>query len=88
MDHPEAVHPPRVTGILGVIPARGDSKRIPRKNIRELCGRPLMAYTIEAALQSGIFARVVVSTDNEEIARLARSLRRRGSVPPRSAAGR
>jgi pseudaminic acid cytidylyltransferase len=71
MNHPDAVQSPLVTGTLGVIPARGDSKRVPRKNIRELCGRPLIVYTIEAALQSGLFARVVVSTDSEEIARLA-----------------
>ncbi|HVP13535.1 MAG TPA: acylneuraminate cytidylyltransferase family protein [Phycisphaerae bacterium] len=59
------------SGILGVIPARGDSKRIPRKNIRNLCGRPLIVYTIEAAIRSGLMARVVVSTDSEEIARIA-----------------
>ena len=55
---------------LAVIPARGGSKRIPRKNIREMAGRPLIAYTIEAALASGVFERVVVSTDDEEIARI------------------
>jgi N-acylneuraminate cytidylyltransferase len=54
-----------------VIPARGGSKRIPGKNIRELCGRPLIAYTIEAAIEAGLFARVVVSTDSPEIAALA-----------------
>lgn len=58
---------------LGVIPARGGSKRVPRKNVREMAGRPLIAYTIEAALDSGVFARVVVSTDDEEIARIARA---------------
>jgi pseudaminic acid cytidylyltransferase len=58
-------------GIIGIIPARGDSKRIPRKNIRELCGRPMIAYTIEAARESGLFDCVIVSTDNEEIARIA-----------------
>ena len=57
---------------LAVIPARGGSKRVPRKNIREMDGRPLIAYTIEAALGSGVFARVVVSTDDEEIARIGR----------------
>ena len=54
--------------LLAVIPARGGSKRIPRKNIRELCGRPMIAYTIDAALESGLFAEVVVSTDDPEIA--------------------
>jgi N-acylneuraminate cytidylyltransferase len=59
--------------VLAVIPARGGSKRVPRKNVREMAGRPLIAYTIEAALNSGIFARVVVSTDDDEIARIGRS---------------
>lgn len=58
---------------LGVIPARGGSKRVPRKNIRAMAGRSLIAYSIEAALASGVFARVVVSTDDEEIARIARA---------------
>lgn len=57
---------------LAVIPARGGSKRIPRKNIREFCGRPIIAWSIEAALQSGCFDRVVVSTDDEQIAAAAR----------------
>ena len=57
---------------LAVIPARGGSKRLPGKNIRELLGRPAMAYTIEAALQSGVFERVVVSTDSPAIAAVAR----------------
>ena len=57
---------------MAVIPARGGSKRIPHKNVRELCGRPIIAYTIEAALQCGIFERVIVSTDSEEIAAVAR----------------
>ncbi len=59
---------------LAVIPARGGSKRIPRKNVRELCGRPMIAYTIAAALESGVFDRVVVSTEDEGIAEIARSL--------------
>ncbi|HEY8256269.1 MAG TPA: acylneuraminate cytidylyltransferase family protein [Gemmatimonadales bacterium] len=58
-------------GRLAVIPARGGSKRIPRKNVRPLDGRPMIAYTVEAALESGLFARVVVSTDSEEIAAAA-----------------
>ena len=59
---------------LGVIPARGGSRRIPRKNLARLAGRPLLAWTIEAALASGVLDRVVVSTDDAEIATLARSL--------------
>jgi N-acylneuraminate cytidylyltransferase len=58
---------------LAVIPARGGSKRIPRKNIRLLAGKPLLAYTVEAALLSGVFTRVVVSTDDKEIAAIAKT---------------
>ena len=57
---------------IAIIPARGGSKRIPRKNIREFCGKPMIAWSIEAALQSGCFNHVVVSTDDEEIAEVAR----------------
>jgi N-acylneuraminate cytidylyltransferase len=59
---------------LAIITARGGSKRIPRKNIREFLGRPIIGYSIEAALASGLFDRVMVSTDDAEIARLAREL--------------
>lgn len=59
---------------LCVIPARGGSKRIPRKNLREFCGRPMIAYSIDCALKSGCFDRVVVSTDDEEIAAVAADL--------------
>lgn len=58
---------------IAVIPARGGSKRIPRKNIKEFCGKPILAYSIEAAVQSGIFDRVMVSTDDEEIAQIAKA---------------
>lgn len=58
--------------ILAVIPARGGSKRIPRKNIKPFCGKPMIAWSIEAALQSGCFDQVVVSTDDAEIADVAR----------------
>jgi len=58
--------------ILGLIPARGGSKGIPHKNIVPLAGKPLIAYTIEAALQSNILDRVIVSTDDEQIASIAR----------------
>ncbi|UVO19521.1 pseudaminic acid cytidylyltransferase [Stutzerimonas stutzeri] len=57
---------------LAIIPARGGSKRIPRKNIKLFCGKPMIAWTIEAALQSGCFDQVVVSTDDAEIAEVAR----------------
>ena len=57
---------------LAVIPARGGSKRIPRKNIREFCGKPIIAYSIEAALASDLFDRVIVSTDDDEIASVSR----------------
>lgn len=57
---------------LAVIPARGGSKRIPRKNIKPFCGKPMIAWSIEAALQSGCFDEVVVSTDDQEIADVAR----------------
>lgn len=57
---------------IAIITARGGSKRIPRKNIKEFCGKPILAYSIEAALQSGVFDRVMVSTDDEEIAEIAK----------------
>ncbi|MBT0653110.1 pseudaminic acid cytidylyltransferase [Geomobilimonas luticola] len=57
---------------VAVIPARGGSKRIPRKNIREFCGRPMIAWSIEAAVKSGCFSRIIVSTDDAEIADVAR----------------
>lgn len=56
-----------------IIPARGGSKRIPRKNIRDFLGRPIIAYSIEAALTSGCFDEVMVSTDDKEIAELSAS---------------
>lgn len=57
---------------IAIITARGGSKRIPRKNIKEFCGKPILAYSIEAALAAGIFDTVMVSTDDEEIAEVAR----------------
>lgn len=56
---------------IAIITARGGSKRIPRKNIKDFCGRPILAYSIEAALNSGEFDTVMVSTDDEEIAGIA-----------------
>ena len=58
---------------IAIIPARGGSKRIPRKNIKPFCGKPIMVYSIEAALKSGLFDEVMVSTDDEEIAEIARA---------------
>lgn len=58
-------------GAVAVIPARGGSQRIPRKNVRPFRGRPIIAWSIEAALASGCFERVVVSTDDDEIAEVA-----------------
>lgn len=57
---------------LAVIPARGGSKRIPRKNIKLFCGRPMIAWSISAATESGCFDRVIVSTDDAEIAEIAK----------------
>lgn len=57
---------------LAVIPARGGSKRIPRKNIKPFCGKPMIAWSIEAALQSACFDQIIVSTDDAEIANVAR----------------
>ncbi len=60
-----------VTRRVAVIPARGGSKRIPRKNILDFHGKPMIAWTIEAAVASGCFDRVLVSTDDQEIASVA-----------------
>ena len=56
---------------LAIITARGGSRRIPQKNIKEFCGKPILCYSIEAAKAAGIFHEIMVSTDDEEIARLA-----------------
>lgn len=56
---------------LCIIPARGGSKRIPRKNIKEFCGKPIISYSIMAAVESGVFDEVMVSTDDSEIAGVA-----------------
>ena len=57
---------------LCVIPARGESKRIPRKNIKDFFGQPMIAYSIKAALKSNFFDQVIVSTDDAEIAEVAK----------------
>lgn len=58
---------------VAIIPARGGSKRIPRKNIKDFCGKPMIAWSIEAALKSNCFDSVIVSTDDEEIADVSMS---------------
>lgn len=58
---------------IAVIPARGGSKRIPRKNIKLFCGKPMIAWSIDAAVRSGCFYRVIVSTDDAEIAEVAKA---------------
>ena len=60
-------------GSVCIITARGGSKRIPRKNIREFCGKPIIAYSIKAALESELFDEVMISTDDDEIAEIGRS---------------
>lgn len=57
---------------IAVIPARGGSKRIPRKNIKQFCGRPMIAWSVDAAQRSGCFERIIVSTDDAEVAEVAR----------------
>lgn len=56
---------------LAIIPARGGSKRIPRKNIKMFCGKPMLVYPIQAALESGVIDKIIVSTDDDEIAQIA-----------------
>ena len=58
---------------FAIIPARGGSKRIPRKNIRDFCGHPILKYSIDAAQRSGLFDKIIVSTDDAEIAEIAKS---------------
>lgn len=57
---------------IAIITARGGSKRIPQKNIREFCGKPIIAYSIETAIESGVFDEVMVSTDSDKIAEIAK----------------
>ena len=57
--------------IVGLIPARVGSKRVPNKNVLQLQGHPLLAYTISAALDSGVFEKVIVSTDSDEYSQIA-----------------
>ena len=61
-----------VKNAIAIIPARGGSKRIPKKNIKDFFGKPLIAYSIEVALKSNLFEKVIVTTDDEEIALIAK----------------
>lgn len=63
--------------MIAIIPARGGSKGLPGKNIKEMCGKPLIAYTIEAALKSKSIDHVILSTDDEEIAAVAKNMEQR-----------
>ena len=58
--------------MIALIPARGGSQRIPHKNIRDFCGKPLISWTIEQAIQSNVFEEIYVSTDDEKIAGVAK----------------
>lgn len=71
-EQPTTKNEKRRTKNLCIIPARGGSKRIPRKNIRDFLGKPIIAYSIETALESGLFNEVMVSTDDEEIVKVAK----------------
>ena len=71
---------------IAVIPARGGSKRLPRKNIIDFNGKPIIAYSIQHALESGLFDRVVVSTEDQEIASIAEQYGARISLRPESLA--
>lgn len=62
-----------MSGSVAIITARGGSKRIPRKNVKEFCGKPIIVYSIEAALESGLFDEVMVSTEDGEIAEIAKA---------------
>jgi N-acylneuraminate cytidylyltransferase len=64
---------------IAVIPARGGSKRLPRKNIKDFLGKPIIAWSIEAAIESSIFDLIIVSTDDEEVALIARQF---GAITP------
>lgn len=73
--------------ILGLIPARGGSKGVPRKNIKLLNGKPLIYYTINPARQTGLFSEILVSTDDEEIAEVSRELGVEVQIRPAHLAG-
>jgi pseudaminic acid cytidylyltransferase len=58
---------------IAIIPARGGSKRIPRKNIKDFCGKPMIAWAIDVAIKSSLFEHIIISTDDEEIASIAKT---------------
>lgn len=60
--------------IIAIIPARGGSKRIPKKNIKDFCGKPMIGWSIQAAKESNIFDQIIVSTDDVQIAKIASDL--------------
>ena len=74
---------PGCRGPVAVIPARGGSKRVPRKNLADVCGRPMLAYPVETCRKSGLFDAVIVSTDDEEIAAAAEAARRHSRLAAR-----
>ncbi len=76
-----------MTKTVALIPARGGSRRIPRKNLLPLAGKPLLSYTIDAAVQSGVFDDIVVSSDDEDILSLARAWDVTVDVRPESLRG-
>ena len=65
---------------IAVIPARGGSKRIPRKNVRSFCGKPMIAWSIAAARAAGVFDAILVSTDDEEIAAIEADILERADL--------
>ena len=58
---------------IAIIPARGGSKRIPKKNIRDFCGKPIIAHSIELALESNLFEKIIVTTDDSDIANISKN---------------
>ena len=63
----------RKTSMIAIIPARGGSRRLPRKNIADFMGKPMIAWTIDAARDSGLFSQIIVATDCEPIAAVSRA---------------
>jgi CMP-N,N'-diacetyllegionaminic acid synthase len=79
--------PTESQSVLGIIPARGGSKGIPRKNLRELAGKPVIAYSIEAARHSRLLTEFIVTTDDDEIAAVSERLGSRVLMRPAALAG-
>ena len=76
--------PDAANRVIAIIPARGGSKRIPKKNIRDFLGKPIIAYSIDAARASGLFDRILVSTDDPEIAAAAQQAEAEAAIPAMS----